>query len=832
MKNTRVKSALICLASFVAAALGMILIYYSDGIYPGSRRTMFAFDMRAQFSAFFASLRYIGSGDNSIFFNWSSTLGGNFIGTYAYYVASPLSWLINLFDLEHLSDGIWLLTVLKIGLCGLSFSYFLESEFRTQKGSLYTILFSCCYALMSYNMIYSVSLMWIDGVIFLPLILAGIERMLRGRGGILFVVSLTTLFYSSFYISYMVGIFAALYLGFRLFCIWNRENRRDCLRVMARFAVNSLLSIGLAAPLLVPTALSLRSGKIAAGQEAVEETFYFPIYQLFQKLLPTQFDSVSSAEDGLPSVYCGTVMVLLAVFYFLRRVSARRVRIGAAAGLVFLAVSFCTVELDHAWHGFQYPNGFPWRYAFLFSAILILIAVRGFEAMPLSSHLWKTVARICCAYTFAELFLNASVVTGDLDFQTYYTQRYEYLDVAEDTETLVSEVQGLDDGLYRMDKDYRFSLDDPALFGYNGIDSSSSIYNRKVLQFLDKTGLCVSDVVTELQNGSTLLTDSLLAVKYRMMRYPVTDEWTKLDQTGYTKLYRNDYALPIAFWTSAEAETSLPESDNPFEIQNAWLQALTGTDHTYYADAPFELTCEDGHITIVYTAQEDGPVYLRALGEKLPGWDKDDDDEEEDTAEIQDTLASENAESDTMTIDDGDASKLLIDGYDEGEYYFAENYGNIFLGDLAAGETVTVDILYDPEQVEPTENYLVRENTETLTADLEMLAENGLDVTSHSGGSLSGTVTAPADGYLFTSIPYDDGFTVLVDGEQVDYSSFDDTFLMIPVTAGTHTVELSYVSPGFYIGLLLCAVSVLVLITSALKCKMVLKNAESAPKMV
>lgn len=776
----------------------MAMIYYSDGIYPGSKRTMFAFDMRDQFAAFFASLRYIGNSDNSIFFNWSRTLGGNFIGTYAYYVASPLSWIVNFFDLEHLSDGIWLLTVLKIGLCGLTFSYFLEAEFRTQKGDLYTILFSVCYALMSYNMIYSVSLMWIDGVIMLPLILTGIERMLRGQRGIFYLVSFTILFYSSFYISYMVGIFSVMYLVFRLFCIYRRDNRKYCFRVIARFTGNTLLALGLASQILLSALLSLQTGKLTVGQDESEKIFYFPLYQLFQKLLPTMYDSVAG-DSARPSIYCGTIIVLLLVYYFVGKVGTPKTRIGATIGLLFIAISFCMVELDRIWHGFQYPNGFPYRYAFLFSAILILIAVRGFEAMPLRVPLWKNVARICCFYTFAELFLNGSVVTGGLDFESYYTMRYEYMDVVTDAEKLVTEVHSLDDDFYRMDKDFRCSLDDPMLFGYNGIDSSTSVYNAKVLNFIDKIGLSASKVVSGLQNGSTLLTDSLLSVKYRMMRGEMTNEWEILDQAGFTKLYKNDYALSIAFWATANADTNLSEADDPFENQNVWLQSLTGTEHIYYQSVPYDIAKEDGCIAVIYTAQEDGPVYLRALGEMLPGWGEED-------ADADSTNPDEEAD---------DPSELIINGVSIGEYYYSENYGNVFLGDLKSGESVTVEIHYDTDKINPTAIYLVRENTETLTADLELLAQNGLNVTNHGNGSLAGTVTAPQDGYLFTSIPYDDGFTILVDGEKTAYSSFDDTFLMIPVTEGTHEIEISYVSPGFCAGLCLCGVSLMILIVSA-----------------
>ena len=58
--------------------------------------------------------------------------------------------------------------------------------------------------------------MWLDGVIWLPLILLALERVLDGKGAGPFIAALTVCFLSTWYISYMIGIFCCVYLTVRL----------------------------------------------------------------------------------------------------------------------------------------------------------------------------------------------------------------------------------------------------------------------------------------------------------------------------------------------------------------------------------------------------------------------------------------------------------------------------------------------------------------------------------------------------------------------------------------------------------------------------------------
>ncbi len=86
-----------------------------------------------------------------------------------------------------------------------------------------------------------------------------------------------------------------------------------------------------------------------------------------------------------------------------------------------------------------------------------------------------------------------------------------------------------------------------------------------------------------------------------------------------------------------------------------------------------------------------------------------------------------------------------------------------------------------------------------------------LQVTSWTDDSLSGVVNTDQAGTLFTSIPYDKGWTILVDGVKMEASKIFDTFLCVDLTEGTHTVEFRFEPQGQKTGICITVVCALIL---------------------
>lgn len=224
-KNKTIITALLC---FMLPAIITLIAFAKMGMAPFGKSSTMIMDMAGQYVEFLCGLK---NGD--VFFSWSKSLGGNYIGVFTYYVSSPLSLLTLLCPNSQMPIGVLFLTVLKIGLAGLTFSFMLKYKFG--RYDLSTVLFSMLYGLMSYNIAYSMCIMWLDGVIWLPVIIIGIEKILKGKNNWILTFALFVSFISTYYISYMIGIFTAIYFLYR--CLEEKLGVRAILQSLRKFVL-------------------------------------------------------------------------------------------------------------------------------------------------------------------------------------------------------------------------------------------------------------------------------------------------------------------------------------------------------------------------------------------------------------------------------------------------------------------------------------------------------------------------------------------------------------------------------------------------------------------
>lgn len=771
------KDILIFLLSFLTPVLGMAFIWGAKGITYGGVLTPLVYDLRAQYMPLIAGLRYVLEDPGALFYSWNVSLGGNFMGTFAYYLACPLNWITVLFDLENMPDAIYVLTLLKTGLCGLSFSAFLRFGPAKGRSYWYNIVFACCYALMSYNIIYGMCLMWTDAVILTPLILLGIEKLLEGKKGLLYLISIAAVFFCNYYISYMVGIFAGAYLLCRIFMQVSRTTVKKYLAICLRFGVCTILAAGFASPLLIPAVLNLSVGKRQLTEHPQPEAYQFTVMQLWKKFLPQQYETLGAG--GLPSVFCGSIILILVIVFFLQKGPARR-KVGFLLLAFFPFLGFCIPQVDFFWHGFHYPAGFPYRYAFLFSTVLLIMAYYAFLELDLRKSYISLLLVLGLFYTCAELFLNGSVIIGAIHKEGRYSIREAYDMNVREYRPLAEEL-GKDKKFYRVGGcDWLYSTNDPFMYGINGVTWFSSCYNEKVNVFLRQMG-CLDYSIRTTGQGATPFLESLLGIRYRIDTSDLTGFYRKKTGSRYRGrelvLYENPDALSLGymvdkqrlFWNGEEKE-------DVFLNQNRLAQVL-GTGNTeIFREAPFELKTEetDGEMDeflLEFKAPSDSLLYLYF------------------SSEI-DSFINEEGNDRTFTIYvDGEARHLHQMGY----MWYSK--ACVLLGRFRKGETHTVRIEGECDEFNGVWLYEFREGA--YRNILEQLKRNQLLITEFSSRRAAGTITADGEQILFTTIPYDRGYTVLVDGQAVDYGKALDTFLCIELPAGQHSVEITYTPPGW-----------------------------------
>ena len=188
---------------FIVPVVVMYLISIAMEIHPFGDGTVLVLDLNGQYVYFFEALRNTVLNGGSLLYSFLRGLGGEFLGMYAYYLASPLSYIVLLFPAARIQEALLTIILLKVGLCGLTFGFYLHKNSKNQN-KVVSVAFAVMYALCAYAVVYQSNMMWIDALICLPLITYGIEQLIKNGRYKLFVVSLSLGIMSNYYIGYML----------------------------------------------------------------------------------------------------------------------------------------------------------------------------------------------------------------------------------------------------------------------------------------------------------------------------------------------------------------------------------------------------------------------------------------------------------------------------------------------------------------------------------------------------------------------------------------------------------------------------------------------------
>ena len=400
-KKKRVERLPLLLA-FAAPFLIACVVFAVSGVYPFGDNMILAHDQWHQYFPFFKAFREKLLSGGSLQYTWNVGMGTGYASLFAYYLASPLNWLCVLVPSSVLMEFFTLLTILKISCAGLFMAMFLRIVYR--KNDLSIAFFGLMYAFCSWVCGYYWNNIWLDTFALLPLLVGGTVCLLRDGKFRLYTITLALSLWCNYYIAYFCCIFVLLI--FIVYCIVCWQGCKNFLRRFLQIGVCTLIGVGLAAALLIPTLKAMgitNSAKskdvhllglnIAKDVSAVvpegRSTFDYILKdtipgiwraakQIFTNLMP--IPDVTKME-GLPNVYCGFSALILAIYFCCCGKIRLREKICSVLLLLFLFLSFISRYLDYIWHGFHFPNMLPYRFSFLFSFVTICMAFRAFTLM-------------------------------------------------------------------------------------------------------------------------------------------------------------------------------------------------------------------------------------------------------------------------------------------------------------------------------------------------------------------------------------------------------------------------------------------------------------------
>lgn len=368
----------------------MLVVWAVIGMYPFGSKSLMAVDFGQQYISFFGLLKNaILTGDlSSLSYSFTKSLGGDMIGVLGYYLMSPFNIIYILAPLKYFGAAVFLTIWLRYGAIGLSFAFLLIRRYKGLESRKWLVpLFSTAYALSGMLVSYQMNVIFYDAMIMLPIVIVYLEELLDGKSPYRYAFALGLTVLLQFYMGYMISIFIALYACYyvspRLLIEGDLKAKIKNFSIpLLQAVIYSIIGIATASVLLLPVFFNLIESK---GQVGGGMTFSFAFQinplDILSKLVVGGFDTTSgwSAGPNLPNIYIGALGFLGFIFYFLSQKVEKAKKWAAGIVTLIFLISFVNEFVSKIWHMGQNPAGFFFRFSWLLSFFMLVLAYQAMK---------------------------------------------------------------------------------------------------------------------------------------------------------------------------------------------------------------------------------------------------------------------------------------------------------------------------------------------------------------------------------------------------------------------------------------------------------------------
>jgi uncharacterized membrane protein YfhO len=273
-----------------------------------------------------------------------------------------------------------------------------------------------------------------------------------------------------------------------------------------------------------------------------------------------------------------------------------------------------------------------------------------------------------------------------------------------------------------------------------------------------------------------------------------------------------EYALGAGYMVSDNILNVKLSETNPFSSQNSFIEGLSGVDDVFtvvstdeFSDIQIDYNlCSDNENSplqktnnvLTYVNEVDRDGYYPSISYSFTV---------ERDMELYMRVQDKNNCTLSVSVDDED---IVTSG---GTRYLRAESEIVYFGKLTAGQKINMYLsnFSDPGETGVTYVSFYEYNDEKMQQCLDSLKDEVLNIDTFEDTYVKGTITVKEDGILYTSIPYYKGFTAYVDGEKADIVGLlDGAFIGLNLTSGEHTIELRYITYGFWPGLIISVVGI------------------------
>lgn len=831
-KTNRMKKLGTLAAPPLIILIFMTYIFRKNGLYPFGTKAMSWCDMSQQVIPLLNHFKDILEGKSGFFFNMRDSGGMNFYGVFFFFLASPFSFLVKFVDKADMMMFANVLVALKMACSALTASvYFNHCHKKLDAPS--AILLSVMYPLCGYTMMYYQNIIWLDMMYLFPLLIMSLDRIIKKRSSLMYAAVLTIMMAVNYYVCYMVVVFILLFTA--VYAVSNFK-KEGCAEVCREIFTGSLAAALMSAVVWLPSLIQYVSsgrGRTTLLESLSQSQFVTSYQTVFPMFFCTGFafvliiiDIVSGRKrsEGNKRMLFLLLLTLIPVFiepinkmWHTGNYMSFPVRFGYMIIFIALVCSAYALESEH-----EYKNSIPMYFtAVITAAAAIYLAYRHTEQTRINNAdsisryahtLWgddyslKLLFGIFCmliiAYALIYIFykkglvfknvfllLSAAVFLIDATngVMVYMVNPAEYNIDSNQGQSDIYKLENKinDDGFYRVKSENKiYNNNMIGALGYNGISHYTSLNDKDYMDTMKRLGY--SGVWMETASvGGTRLTDALLSVRYSINGGVEGSEQIYSSDEG--SLYRLPDYLPMGLLLekgTLDGCEEIPQELTRTQIQQLISEKITGEQLVTVYEPDDQTAMYNGKFvfrngsTITYSIDVDKNTSLY--------FDCHDEETNKLTEEIFDAF-------------DVKLNNKIFNAS------FPENLhnGTLYLGDFK-NETVNVQLVCKKD-VACRSFGVFGIDTEALSSFCSFA--EGVNLKEIKNG-LSGNCTLVEPKTCFVSLPYNDGFTVKVNGKKIEYSRALSDFISFDLPSGSSEIEINFLPKGFAAGAVISVIGI------------------------
>lgn len=827
--------------AFVLAVITMyVMLSYEEALSTG-RFIVTKGDLLHQYVPFIKLFVRNILGGESLWQSWEVSLGANTSLCYAYYALSPFNVLYLIFYNVDEAIITGAVIILKTGFIAFCFQRFVSKTLKCD--GVESIIFSLFYAMCSFHVLYNtINIAWMDALYMLPVICTLIVSLIKEGKWKGLVIAYAYLFVVQFYMAYIVGVFSFFFLIIFLFCNEFSTIKESVNRLFKYIGV-VILAIGSAAIVWIPVGVFLMNN---VGGMATDAELDATILDIFLNLFWGRFQGI---EGTYPYIYCGIPALLLLPYYFVNRKIKTREKIGNAILLLTLIACMLNPFLYTVMHAFDKPGCFGFRFSFIVSFILcymacrqcancselkkrIVIAFAGVEIILFAAtiivqnigknefegQVWfnfvinmliilvwlailciyskqkmkgMTYATVCVFLAICEVITNGYMSRKEV----IYPQERPHLIYKDSMESGLDQI--VDGDFYRICYYNECTFNSDARFGYKGVQEFNSGIHINSQKAMEKLGFYTSTNAVY-EYGMTPVTEMLFGVKYRIKGVYPYAAWLNIPSAT---VETNNRALALGYMTNQSILDFEFSGNNVFTNMDSLLGTMLGENVKCFEAIPLEyvvVTTDNAILESVGNvmkvergSEEDGYITYQVKKEEREAYVQFEREKSVYTPYVPRLLGGEENRINSNGALTVSYAKKMIDK--DGNYEVVIWIGSKHISPVA----------YDNAN-------FVYYNDEELTKAYDILSANQMNVIEYENGYVHADITVSDDKtVLFTTIPYDAGWTVYVDGVETQTQAVvGDAFLALELAPGYHDLVFEYEAPGAQMGMTVSGVSI------------------------